>query len=249
MRLRRAVLQIPPKPPVPPRLPLYKSHHSLTRLESTLPQVLIPLHFISFIGKFTRNREGGPLLPAPKFCNSSPLLPNLSFRAQRGIRCFLLPSLCLCLITSLHPWPLRATATPQPVFFHALTHTSRRNGGWVIMVDQVGQPILAVSSILPSLHPQLPVRPFSADSASLRYPFPFPVSRPSTFNCQLSASSSGQELPDQICYRPLAPVFARQPTRHSERSEESLFSGCGKDRHAQAPKQGAEEKWQSAPYL
>ena len=38
-------------------------------------------------------------------------------------------------------------------------------------------------------------------------------------------------------------------TRHSERGEESLFSARGKGRHAQAPKQGAEEKWQSAPYL
>ncbi len=48
MRLRRAVLQIPSKSSVPPRLPLYKSRPPLTLLESTLLQVLIPLDFISY---------------------------------------------------------------------------------------------------------------------------------------------------------------------------------------------------------
>jgi hypothetical protein len=47
MRLRRAVLKSPPKPPVPPRLLLHKNRHPLTRPESTLPQLLIPLHFNS----------------------------------------------------------------------------------------------------------------------------------------------------------------------------------------------------------
>jgi hypothetical protein len=47
MRLRRAVLQISPKSSVPPRLLVYKSRPLLTHPESTLLQVLIPLHFNS----------------------------------------------------------------------------------------------------------------------------------------------------------------------------------------------------------
>ena len=47
MRLPRAVPKIPPKPSVSPRLPLYKSRPFLTRSKSTLPQMLIPLHFNS----------------------------------------------------------------------------------------------------------------------------------------------------------------------------------------------------------
>jgi hypothetical protein len=38
-------------------------------------------------------------------------------------------------------------------------------------------------------------------------------------------------------------------TRHSERSEDSLFSGRGKDRHTQTSKQGAEEKMAERPVL
>src|ERR1700688_2411666 len=60
------VLQIPPKPPVPPGLPLYKSRHSLTRPESTLPQVLIPLHFISFISNTYKKPGGGDPSSSPK---------------------------------------------------------------------------------------------------------------------------------------------------------------------------------------
>src|SRR5579863_9249638 len=66
MRLRRAVLQIPPRPPVPPRLPLYKNRHSLTRSESTLLQVLIPLHFISFISNTYKKSGGGTPSSSPK---------------------------------------------------------------------------------------------------------------------------------------------------------------------------------------
>ena len=47
MHLRRAVPKIPPKSSVSYRLPLYKNNHCLTHSESTLPQVLIPLHFNS----------------------------------------------------------------------------------------------------------------------------------------------------------------------------------------------------------
>ena len=47
MRLRRAVLQIPPKFSVPRRLLFHKSRPPLTHLQLTLLQVLIPLHFNS----------------------------------------------------------------------------------------------------------------------------------------------------------------------------------------------------------
>ncbi len=47
MRLRPAVLQIPLKSSVLPRLPFYKSRPLPTRSESTLLQLLIPLHFNS----------------------------------------------------------------------------------------------------------------------------------------------------------------------------------------------------------
>src|SRR5580704_18076946 len=66
MRHSRAVLQIPPKPPVPHGLPLYKNRYSLTRSESTLPQVLIPLHFISFISNTYKKPVGGTPSSSPK---------------------------------------------------------------------------------------------------------------------------------------------------------------------------------------
>src|ERR1700721_982506 len=61
MRLRRAVLQIPPKFPVPRWFLFYKSRPSLTHLESTLLQVLIPLHFNSSrINTYTKPGGGCP---------------------------------------------------------------------------------------------------------------------------------------------------------------------------------------------
>jgi|HubBroStandDraft_6_1064221.scaffolds.fasta_scaffold59123_4 hypothetical protein len=110
MRLRRAVLQIPPKPPVPPGLPLYKYSHQLTRPESTLPQVLIPLNFISFISNTYTKPGGGPPSSSPKVWQlvtaRSPLQP-----AQQ------------------RPFIPSALEEGQPLFFHALTHTFRRSGG------------------------------------------------------------------------------------------------------------------------
>src|SRR5580704_11164425 len=44
---RRVVLQTRPISSVPPGLPFYKNHPLQTRPESTLPQLLIPLHFNS----------------------------------------------------------------------------------------------------------------------------------------------------------------------------------------------------------
>ncbi len=63
MRLRRAVPKIPPKSSVPPRLPLYKSRPLLTHPESTLLQVLIPLHFNSLrINTYKKPGGGCPSL-------------------------------------------------------------------------------------------------------------------------------------------------------------------------------------------
>jgi hypothetical protein len=182
MRLRRAVLQIPPKPPVPPGLPLYKNRHSLTRSESTLPQVLIPRHFISFISNTYKKPGGGTPLPAPEFCNS--LLPVRHFRAH--------------------------TATPATPFPSMLYFTTL-----CIPSFSASSPLLAPRLSTVNCRPPLPARNSPARYAIVRW------------------------------HR-----FSRtNHSRHSERSEESLFSARGKDRHAQAPKQGAEEKWQSAPYL
>jgi hypothetical protein len=61
MRLRRAVLQIPPKSSVPPWLPLYKNPLFLSHSKSTLLQVLIPLHFNSpRISVYKKPGEGVP---------------------------------------------------------------------------------------------------------------------------------------------------------------------------------------------
>jgi len=70
MRLRRAVLKIPAKSSVPPRSLLYKLRPLPTPSESTLPQLLIPLHFKSFISNTYEKTGRGPLRPAPKFVNS-----------------------------------------------------------------------------------------------------------------------------------------------------------------------------------
>jgi hypothetical protein len=73
MRPSPAVLQTPSKSLVPPRLLFYKSRSPLTHSESTLLQLLIPLHFNSpRINTYKKPGEGD-LLPTPKFCNS--LLP------------------------------------------------------------------------------------------------------------------------------------------------------------------------------
>ena len=63
MRPRRAVPKIPPKSSVPPRLPLHKSHTLLTHPESTLLQMLIPLHFNSLrINTYKKPGGGCPSL-------------------------------------------------------------------------------------------------------------------------------------------------------------------------------------------
>ena len=66
MRLRRAVPKIPARPSVPPRLPLHKSYPCPTRSESTLPQLLIPLHSNSFISNAYRKPQGEGPTSRPK---------------------------------------------------------------------------------------------------------------------------------------------------------------------------------------
>jgi hypothetical protein len=59
MRLRRAVLQTPPSSSVRLGLPLHNSCTLLTHSASTLPQVLIPLHFNSFKRNTYKKPPGG----------------------------------------------------------------------------------------------------------------------------------------------------------------------------------------------
>jgi hypothetical protein len=62
MRLRRAVPKIPAKSSVPPGLPLDKNRSLLSHSESTLPQLLIPLHFKSRISNTYKKPHGeGPI--------------------------------------------------------------------------------------------------------------------------------------------------------------------------------------------
>jgi hypothetical protein len=66
MRPRRVVPKIPPKSSVPPGLPLYKIRPLLTHSESTLLQVLIPLHFNSLIINTYKKPGGGCPSLGPK---------------------------------------------------------------------------------------------------------------------------------------------------------------------------------------
>jgi hypothetical protein len=59
MRLRRAVPKIPAKSSYLAALPFYKSRPLRTHLESTLAQVLIPRHFISFKSNTYKKQGGG----------------------------------------------------------------------------------------------------------------------------------------------------------------------------------------------
>src|SRR5579863_2081194 len=95
MRLRRAVLQIPPESSVPPGLPLYKCCDSLTRAESTLLQVLIPLHFISFISNTYKKPGGGTPSSSPKVWQLVTPSPNLVIPSDaRNVPCATNPEIC-----------------------------------------------------------------------------------------------------------------------------------------------------------
>src|ERR1700721_2009345 len=102
MRLRRAVLQIPPKPPVLPGLPLYKNRYLLTPSESTLPQVLIPQDFISSRINTYIKPGGGTPASNPKVWQLVTPSPSPKFVIPSAARNLLFPpSVALpCLITS-----------------------------------------------------------------------------------------------------------------------------------------------------
>ena len=101
MRLRRAVLKSPPRPPVPPRLLLHKNRHPLTRPESTLPQLLIPLHFNSSRCNAYK-KPGGPPLFQPQSLATRYSLPFTNLVTQER---------------------------PQPQSLHPLAHTFHRTWG------------------------------------------------------------------------------------------------------------------------
>jgi len=82
MRPRRAVPKIPTESSVPPRLPFYNNCPLLTHPESTLLQVLIPLHFNSTRINTYKKPGRGSLLPAPKFYNSSIPAPRYTHAKQ-----------------------------------------------------------------------------------------------------------------------------------------------------------------------
>jgi len=137
MRLRRAVLQIPPKSSVPPGLLLHKNPHPLTRAESTLTQVLIPLHFISFISNTYKKPGGGTPSSSPKvwqLVNPSPqfvITPSPQFVIPSEARNLLFPpsvalSLPHYLITSLHRANVDAASSISPLF---ATLTENTGGG------------------------------------------------------------------------------------------------------------------------
>jgi hypothetical protein len=68
MRLRRAVLQTPAKSSVLPRLPFHKNCFLPTPSQSTLPQLLISLHFNSFRTNVYKKTGGRGPAAEPKVC-------------------------------------------------------------------------------------------------------------------------------------------------------------------------------------
>jgi hypothetical protein len=72
MRLRCAVPKIPAKSSVPPRSPIRNRRYLPTHSDSTLPQVLIRLHFNSFIRNACTKPAGGPPNPPQSFATRHP---------------------------------------------------------------------------------------------------------------------------------------------------------------------------------
>ena len=139
MRLRRAVLQNPPKSSVPQRLPLYNNCPLLTRLESTLLQVLIPLHFNSPRINTYKKPGRGPLPKAPKFCNSSLPAPCLCSVLPRHISLATIPVTPFPATLAYHSQlaenpatlsPLPATLTSYVKPNPCVCHSYKKHGGW-----------------------------------------------------------------------------------------------------------------------
>jgi len=133
-RLRCAVLKIPAKSSIPRGLPLNKKRSLRTHSESTLPQLLIPLHFKSRISNTYRKQGEGAPCPSPKLLQL--VTPHVG------------PSLCL--FTSLPRYVIashsrfctrRNPRNPNP--FYALLHNSCTPRGWGPLT--VVQPSLAAA--------------------------------------------------------------------------------------------------------
>src|SRR5271168_4435628 len=123
MRLRLAVPKILGRPSVPPRLPFHKNRPLSTPSESTLPQLLIPLHFNSpRINTYKKAGEGVPP-SSPKvlqLVNSMLVIPSVA-------RNLLFP--WFASHSSLTPSPFRITSFADP---HHLTliksHSYKKQG-------------------------------------------------------------------------------------------------------------------------
>jgi|SRR5271167_471562 len=112
MRYRRAVLQNPSKSSVLPRLPLHKSRPLLTPSKSTLPQVLIPVHFNSpRIKSLQKTAEAAPVFA----------------RARINIISLALRFFCFHALT--HCFAPRNPSTLFPSITSALF--PQNTGGWV----------------------------------------------------------------------------------------------------------------------
>ena len=119
MRLRRSLLQTPAKSSCLHGLLFPNSRRRLTPSESTLPQLLIPRHFISFISNTYKKAGGGPLSGPQSFATRY----------------------------SLHFTNLAHIPTPStPIFSMVYAQLSSRPG-WGVRL--VGKPFVAVSEFLP----------------------------------------------------------------------------------------------------
>ena len=115
VRLHCAVLKTPAKSSVPPGLPLNKKRSLRTHSVSTLPQLLISLHFISFSCNVYKKPGEGTPYPRPKI---------------------------LQLVTTCLPLLCPHTNSRNPIPLNHLLHNSRAPRG--VGYLRVGQSILAV---------------------------------------------------------------------------------------------------------
>jgi hypothetical protein len=126
MRLRRAILKNPAKSSVSLELPFHNSCPLLTHSESTLLQLLIPLHFNSRRINTYKKPGGGSPTSAPDVLQL--VNPSL-FVIPSEARNLIFPSSSLSHypVTSLHPVPaaLRAHSNARnPISFMSLLHGS-----------------------------------------------------------------------------------------------------------------------------
>ena len=143
MRPSPAVLQTPSKSSVPPGLLFYKSRPHLTHPESTLLQVLIPLHFNSPRINTYKKPGRGSLLSAPKFYNSSLPAPHYTHAKQHppvSFTSFASPSVTpFPAILTSHLQLAENTTTLSPAFATLarrvkhksfVCHSYRKHRGW-----------------------------------------------------------------------------------------------------------------------